>query len=202
VSTLDILPSIAERSSASATDRMSDSRLLERFIARQDPAAFEVLVRRHEPMILGVCRRLLRDEHAAEDAVQTTFLVLARKACSICKPELLANWLYGVACRTAAKAKVLAAKRRAREMRAAYAREVDPLEQVIGRDLSGVLMAALACLPEKYLAPLVLCYLEGKTNDQAARQLGWPVGSISGRLARGRELLRRQLTRLGPENVL
>jgi RNA polymerase sigma-70 factor (ECF subfamily) len=146
-------------------------------------------------MVLGVCRRLLRDEHDAEDAFQTTFQVLARKACSIGKPELLANWLYGVARRTATKERARAAKRRAHERRAANAREVDPFQEVVDRDLCRVFTTALACLPEKYRAPLVLCYLNGKTNAQAARQLGWPVRSISGRLARGRELLRRWLTR-------
>jgi len=187
----DTLPLLPERLEA---DGVSDSQLLERFIARHDPAAFEALVRRHGPWVLALCRRVLRDEHAAEDAFQATFLVLARKAEFIGKPELLANWLYGVAYRTAARAKIQAARRRACEFRAAYARGEDPIEEVIRRDHDRLVAAALACLPEKYRAPLVLCYLEGKTNGQAARQLGWPVGSICGRLARGREMLRRRLT--------
>jgi RNA polymerase sigma factor (sigma-70 family) len=191
MSTYPLLPQGPVRRGA---DELSDSRLLQRFIAKQDPEAFETLLRRHGPLVLGVCRRVLHNEHAAEDAFQATFLVLARKAAFIAKPELLANWLYGVAYRTALKAKVQAARRRAHESRAASARAADPLDEVIRRDLGRVVGAALACLPEKYRAPLVLCYLEGKTNGQAAHQLGWPLGSMSARLARGRELLRRRLT--------
>jgi RNA polymerase sigma-70 factor (ECF subfamily) len=180
---------------APTTVEMSDSQLLERFIARQDPDAFEALVRRLGSLVLGVCRRLLHDEHAAEDAFQATFFVFARKAHANGKPDLLGNWLYGVAYRAAAKAKAQAARRRVCEQRVAGACAVDAHQEVLRRDLCRVLEAALACLPEKYRAPLVLCYLEGKIISQAARQLGWPVGSISGRLARARELLRRRLTR-------
>jgi RNA polymerase sigma factor (sigma-70 family) len=196
------LPALAEAPGVKSTEEVSDSWLLEQFVARQDPAAFEALVRRHGPIVLAVCRRVLQNEHAAEDAFQATFLVLARKAPSLANPELLANWLHGVARRTAARARVQEARRRVYEACTACSLRADPLVEVFGRDLSSMLAAALALLPEKYRAPLVLCYLEGKTNCQAASQLGWPVGSISGRLARGREILHRQLTRRGWETVL
>ena len=179
---------------APAADQVSDGQLLRWFVVWQDARAFEALVRRHGPMVLSVCRRLLGDDHDAEDAFQATFLVLARKAGVIGKPDLLAGWLYRVATRTAAKARVQAARRRFHESRAAVAPVADPLPDASRRDLGSALTAELAGLPERYRAPLVLCYLEGKTNGEAARQLGCPAGSMSSRLARGRELLRQRLT--------
>jgi RNA polymerase sigma factor (sigma-70 family) len=148
-------------------------------------------------MVLAVCRRVLRDSHDADDAFQATFLVLVRKAGSIAQPELLGNWLYGVAYRVAVKARANAARRSTYERRAPAMSLVDPMMEVTGRELRSVLDAELSHLPEKYRAPLVLCYLEGKTNEEAARKLGWPTGSISGRLARARELLRKRLLRRG-----
>jgi RNA polymerase sigma factor (sigma-70 family) len=171
----------------------SDERLLERFVRLGDPAAFEALVRRHGPMVLGVCRRALRDEHAAEDAFQTTFLVLVRRAAAIGEPRLLANWLYGVAFRVAHKARSAALRRAEHERQAAAMAPADPLDELTRGELRSLLEGELYRLPEKYRAPLVLCYLEGKTHQEAARQLGWPVGSMSARLARGRELLRGRL---------
>jgi RNA polymerase sigma-70 factor (ECF subfamily) len=148
-------------------------------------------------MVLAVCRRVLRDTNDADDAFQATFLVLVRKAASIAKPELLGNWLYGVAYRVAIKARANAARRSEYERRARAMPLVDPLLDVTGRELRTVLDAEMNRLPEKYRAPLVLCYLEGKTNEEAARQLGWPTGSMSGRLARAREMLRKRLVRRG-----
>lgn len=171
----------------------TDSQLLKRFASRQDEAAFAALVRRHGPMVLGVCRRILRNAHDADDAFQVTFFVLVRKARTIARPELLGNWLYGVASRVAVKARNTAARRSQHERRAPAMVVVDPLSEVTGRELRAVLDAELSQLPGKYRTPLVLCYLEGKTNEQAARMLGWPTGSMSGRLARGRELLRERL---------
>jgi RNA polymerase sigma factor (sigma-70 family) len=178
-------------------EQLTDGQLLDRFVRRRDESAFAVLVKRHGPMVLGVCRRLLQNAHDADDAFQATFLVLVRKAGLIAQPELLANWLYGVAYRVAIKARVRAARRSEHERRAAAMPVEDPVVEVAGRELRSVLDAEMNHLPEKYRAPLVLCYLEGKTNEEAARQLGWPTGSISGRLARARELLRKRLVRRG-----
>jgi RNA polymerase sigma factor (sigma-70 family) len=175
----------------------TDSQLLKRFARQQDEAAFAALVKRHGPMVLAVCRRILRDAHDADDAFQATFLVLVRKAPVIARPELLGNWLYGVAYRVAVKARIIAARRSERERQVPAMTLSDPLSDVTGRELRAVLDAELSRLPEKYRAPLVLCYLEGKTNEQAARLLGWPIGSISGRLARARELLRERLLSRG-----
>jgi RNA polymerase sigma factor (sigma-70 family) len=175
----------------------TDKELLERFALRRDEAAFETLVQRHGPMVLGVCRRLLHDEHAADDAFQATFLVLVRKAGSLAKPELLGNWLYGVAYRIAMKAKVNAARRYAHERQVAPMTQADPMLDVTWKELRSVLDAEMSSLPEKYRAPLVLCYLEGKTNEEAAHLLGWPTGSMSYVLKRGREMLRKRLFHRG-----
>jgi RNA polymerase sigma factor (sigma-70 family) len=176
---------------------LTDTQLLKRFARQKDEAAFAALVRRHGPMVLAVCRRVLHDAHDAEDAFQATFLVLVRKARFIARPELLANWLYGVAYRVAVKARANANRRSAHERRAGAMTSVGSAPERIGSELRAVLDAELSHLPEKYRAPLVLCYLEGKTNEQAARLLGWPTGSISGRLARARELLRERLVSRG-----
>jgi RNA polymerase sigma factor (sigma-70 family) len=178
-------------------EEQTDSQLLKRFAGRQDQAAFAVLVRRHGPMVLAVCRRILRNPHDADDAFQATFLILVRKASLIARPELLGNWLYGVAYRVAVKARANAARRSEQERRTPAMVLVDPTSDATERELRAILDAELSHLPEKYRAPLVLCYLEGKTNEQAARQLGWPTGSMSGRLARARELLRKRLVSRG-----
>jgi RNA polymerase sigma factor (sigma-70 family) len=180
--------------SAEATEHQTDAQLLQRFAATQDGAAFEALVRRHGPMVLGLCRRLLHNATDAEDAFQATFLVLVRKAGAIAKPELLGNWLYGVAYRVAVRARANAARRTAHERQAASMPKTEPTPAP-DRELRQVLDEEINRLPEKYRAPLILCYLEGKTNEQAARQLGCPVGSMSWRLARGREMLRQRLNR-------
>jgi RNA polymerase sigma factor (sigma-70 family) len=175
----------------------SDGELLERFVARRDELAFAVLVRRHGPMVLGVCRRVLNDWHQAEDAFQVTFLVLARKAGSLARPELLANWLHGVAYRTALKARSQVVRQGEYERQAAAMSPTESQPSRSARELREVLDEELNRLPEKYRAPLVLCYLEGKTNEEAARLLDWPVGSMSARLTRGRGMLRARLTRHG-----
>jgi RNA polymerase sigma-70 factor (ECF subfamily) len=185
------------------TADLADKDLLRRFASRRDESAFEMLVHRHGPMVQGVCRRILGDAHEAEDAFQAVFLVLARKSKSIRKPELLANWLYGVACRIARKARIRAIRKDSRERRAGTM-PVAGIMPVAGQlldlewlELKAVLDDELQQLPEKYRAPLVLCYLHGQTNVQAAEQLGWPSGSISERLARAREILRTRLNRRG-----
>jgi RNA polymerase sigma factor (sigma-70 family) len=176
---------------------LSDRQLLERFTLQGDEVAFAALVRRYGPLVLGVCRRVLRDWHAAEDACQCTFLVLARRAQSIRRPESLGPWLHGVAVRTALKARARAARRRACERAAAAASTREHAEDAAGRDLRPVLDEAVAQLPEKYRVPLVLCYLHGRTVSEVARQLGCPRGTVATRLTRGRELLRARLARRG-----
>jgi RNA polymerase sigma factor (sigma-70 family) len=178
----------------------SDRQLLEQFLRQKDEGAFAVLVQRHGPMVLSVCRRILSHVQDAEDAFQATFLVLARKAQHIAQPELLGSWLYGVAFRVARKARAQAALRRQRESEKETApmSAPDPLLEAAWRELRASLDEELRRLPIKYQAPLVLCYLEGLTNEEAAQRLGWPTGSISYRLARGRELLRSRLSRRRP----
>jgi RNA polymerase sigma factor (sigma-70 family) len=174
----------------------SDVRLLEILPTTQREAAFAVLLRRHGPMVWGLCRRLLRNWHDAEDAFQATFLVLSRRAACIRKQQSLASWLYGVAWRVATRAKTIAGRRCANESEAVLMMEPIPLEEVV-EDWPPLLHEELNRLPEKYRAPLVLCYLQGKTHATAARELGCPSGSMSHRLTRGRELLRKRLVRRG-----
>jgi RNA polymerase sigma factor (sigma-70 family) len=176
---------------------LEDRLLLERFLDERDEEAFQTLVRRHGPMIFAVCRRFLTNLQDAEDAFQATLLVLVRKAGSIGRRDLLANWLYGVACRTALRARVDSARRRAREGQAAKAETKQGEPDTHWSDLRSVLDEELGHLPAKYRLPVILCYLEGLTFTEAARQLGWPPGTVSGRLARAREVLRRRLTQRG-----
>jgi RNA polymerase sigma factor (sigma-70 family) len=178
-----------------AAECLSDGELLQQFTTHNDHEAFAALVRRHGPMVFGVCRRVLRDSHDAEEAFQSTFLVLVRKASGLAHPERLGNWLHGVAQRTAAKLKVAAARRAAHEAAAGHA--PDPGPDTDWADMRQALDEEIVALPEKYRAPLVMCYLQGLTNEEAARRLGWPTGSMSYRLARGRELLRDRLHRRG-----
>ena len=168
---------------------LSDGRLLERFAAHREEAAFEALVRRHGPMVWGVCRRLLRDHHDAEDAFQATFLVLARKGHSIAQGELVANWLYGVAYQTAMKARSTRARRRMREGQVTDIPEPEDVSEDHQDDLTEWLDRELSRLPDKFRIPIVLCELEGKTHQEAAEQLGWPIGTVSGRLSRSRAML-------------
>ena len=173
----------------------TDGQLLESFVARRDEASFEGLVRRHGPMVLGVCRRVLANTHDAEDAFQATFVVLVRRAASIRPREKVGAWLYGVAYRTALQARTAAASRRAKERRTA---KPEAREEEVASDLLPLLDQELSRLPEKYRAPIVLCELEGKTHQEAARRLGWPVGTVSGRLSRAAALLSRRLARYAP----
>jgi RNA polymerase sigma factor (sigma-70 family) len=172
----------------------TDGDLLDRYIRRKDDAAFEALVRRHGPMVLGVCRRILANSHDAEDAFQATFLVLVRKAPSIRPAGMVGNWLYGVAHRTALEARRSAARRRAKEAQVAPRTETpdDPLAQ-----LRPLLDRELPRLPDKYRAILVLCDLEGRTRKEVAQQLGLPEGTVASRLGRARVMLAKRLTRDG-----
>jgi RNA polymerase sigma factor (sigma-70 family) len=177
---------------------MTEGQLLECFLARRDEAAFEALVRRLGPMVLGVCRRLLRDPHDVEDAFQATFLVLVRKAASLRRRELLGNFLYGVAYRTALDARAAAARRRAREKQVSDMPEPEAAGGAdVGRDLRPLLDQELNRLPDKYRTAVVLCDLEGRTRTDAARQLGVPEGTLSGRLTTARRMLAERLRRRG-----
>jgi len=186
---------------AGAVGGLTDRQLLERFRASEGEAAelaFAALVERHGPMILRVCRRILRDEHDAQDAFQATFLVLVRKAGSLRAHDSLGGWLHAVACRIAACARAAEARRRAHERRAA---EATPASTLAGNesqdDLSVVLHEEIGRLPARYRAAVVLCDLEGLTQEQAAQRLGCPSGTVRSRLARGRGRLQARLTRRG-----
>jgi RNA polymerase sigma factor (sigma-70 family) len=179
-------------------DDLPDRELVRRFAAQRDEEAFAALVRRHGPMVLRACRRVLHDPHAAEDVFQAAFLVLSRKAASLRHAESVGSWLYGVAYRLALKMRGQIARRLARESRAITAKcGNDPLAELSVREAQGILGEELACLPEKYRAPLVLCYLEGQTRDEAARRLGWAVSLVKSRLEQGRKRLRQRLKRRG-----
>jgi RNA polymerase sigma factor (sigma-70 family) len=190
------LPTLPHTTDSAPAVEAADRQLLQRFVTAQDQAAFAALVRRHGPMVLGVCRRLLSDAHEAEDAFQATFLVLVHKARSVRRPERLGPWLHGVACRVAAQARD-AARRRARQREAANMPDSDPTVETVWRELRGVLDEELGRLAEKYRAPLVLHYLEGKSTEEVARQLGCARGTVLSRLARGRDRLRDRLVRRG-----
>jgi RNA polymerase sigma factor (sigma-70 family) len=174
----------------------SDPELLERFTRNRDEAAFAALVRRHHPMVLGVCRRVLHHAQDAEDACQAVFLVLARKATSVRGREVLAGWLYRVASRVATKARTSVAKR-STTTAADVPGPDDATQDVTWREALAVLDEELVRLPAAYRAALVLCYLEGRTQDEAARQLGWSLGTLRGQLERAREKLRARLLRRG-----
>jgi RNA polymerase sigma factor (sigma-70 family) len=190
-------PVLLHRLFSDAQARFSDRHLLERFAESGDEAAFASILDRHGPMLLGLCRRLLRDSHRADDVVQATFLVLARKARSIRRRDSLAGWLYGVAHRLARKVQRDEAARSRRERRATKERRrptaVDPGWQ----ELLHILDEELRRLPEAYRTPLLLCYLEGRTQDEAARQLRWSLSTLRRRLETGRELLRGRMIRRG-----
>lgn len=170
-----------------------DHELIGRFAQDGDEAAFTSLVQRHGPMIYGVCLRLLDQGQDAEDAFQATFLVLARKARSIRKQESVSCWLYGVASRIARNVRRKGAKQRHETIHDVGS----PPADVTWREVRTVLDEELARLPERLRLPLVLCYLDGKTRDEAAQELGWSEPTLRGRLERGRDLLRSRLTGRG-----
>ena len=179
-------------------DTPNDAQLLKQFIEHRDESAFATIVQRHGLMVLGVCRRLVHDQHDAEDAFQATFLILARKAASIAKRELLANWLYGVAYNTALKATAASMKRRAKEKQVTDMPDLAAREPAVKNDeLLALLDRELSRLPEKYRLPIIFCDLEGKSRRQAARLLGCPEGSLSSRLTRAKAMLARRLARHG-----
>jgi RND family efflux transporter MFP subunit len=181
----------------SVTAGQTDAQVLERFIVRKEETAFEELMARHGPMVLAACRQLLREPQDAEDAFQATFLVLVRRAASIGKREQLAGWLYGVAHRVAARIRAQKARQSQRERQGVDIVAVEPSSQTSWDDRQPVIHEEINRLPDKYRLPIVLCYLEGKTRQEAARDLGWTPTALKGRLERARERLRKRLTRRG-----
>src|SRR5262249_38249467 len=175
---------------------LTDGQLLDRFTVHHEEAAFEVLVRRYAPMVLAAARGVLGDVHSAEDVMQAAFLVLARKAASIDRSRPLGNWLYTVTYRLALRVRTRAARRRSVEDRAAHARPEELLRAVCP-EVFAVLDEELTRLPERYRLPSVLCYLEGKTHEQAARELNCPKGSMSRRIDDARQRLRERLVARG-----
>jgi RNA polymerase sigma factor (sigma-70 family) len=182
---------------APALARRTDRELLDAFATRRDEAAFAALVRRHGPMVLNVCRHVLRHEQDAEDAFQATFLVLARKAASLGSVVSIVGWLHGVAHRTALSARKSAARRQAHASPPLPPEPVQPVTEAALHELQALLDAEVARLPEKLRAPFVLCCLEGHSKSEAARELGWKQGTLSSRLAEARERLRARLIRRG-----
>ncbi len=179
---------------------LSDAELVRRFTGSKGPAgeqAFEALLGRHGPMVLGVCRHILRRPQDVDDAFQATFLVLVRKAGSIRVDESLGPWLYGVAYRTAIRARSKVVRYHLEETNDLEAAAADPGGGAFAWEIRPMLHEELNRLPEKYRSPIVLCHLEGKSHEEAARMLDWPVGTLSGRLSRGRQLLKDRLQRRG-----
>ncbi len=179
---------------------LTDGELLGRFADHRDDVAelaFAALLERHGPMVLRVCRSILRNEHDAQDAFQGTFLVLARRAHGVRKRESVASWLHGVALRVAACEQTAMAHRRRHETRASQMAAARVSVEGSSPDLSTILHEELGRLPEQHRSVVVLCYLEGHTCEAAARQLGWPVGTVKSRLSRARERLRGRLLRRG-----
>ena len=178
-------------------DILADGQLLELFLAGRDEAAFEALMRRHGPMVFGVCRRLLRNTDDAEDAFQATFLVLVRKAGSLRSRALLANWLYGVAYRTPMTTRAMTARRRAKERNANAIPHSETSASRADEALLEQLDYELNRLPDRYRIPLVFCELEGRSRKEVARLLGVPEGTLSSRLAYAKRLLAKRLSRFG-----
>lgn len=179
---------------------LDEAELLDRFSAERDEAAFAALVSRHGPMVLGVCRRILRDERDVEDAFQATFLILVRRAGEIRDGRFIGRWLHGVAHRVAVRSRARAATRSVRERPVVgdfVSSARTPSQAGVASELNTVLDEELLRLPATLRTPMVLCYLEGLTHDQAACRLGWPVGTVRSRMARARDILRRRLSRRG-----
>jgi RNA polymerase sigma factor (sigma-70 family) len=175
----------------------SDSELLQMFVTERSEAAFAALLRRHGPLVFSVCQRVLRDPADAEDAFQATFLVLARKARSVRNHDALAAWLYRVALNICRTTRLADARRQAHERQAVLMAQTGPVDQVEVRDWLPVLHEVVDRLPEKYRVPVILCYFQGMTHEEAAERLRWPLGSVKGRLARARDLVRARLARRG-----
>jgi RNA polymerase sigma factor (sigma-70 family) len=192
-----VLEHVRHLVNAEETRDLSDGRLLHLYFSQHNHEAFTVLLRRHERLVWNVCRCALRHHQDAEDAFQATFVVLARKAASICKQDSLASWLHGVAYRIALRARRDATRRQARDRQATAMAHDQPVSEKAWNDLQAALTAEIERLPAKYKTPFVLCHLEGKSMAEAAQQLGWKAGTVSGRLTQARKLLQKGLARRG-----
>jgi RNA polymerase sigma factor (sigma-70 family) len=193
-----VIDRLRQTALSQARDTRTDGQLLTSFADLKDESAFAALVHRHGSMVFNVCHRVVRNHHDAEDAFQAAFLVLARKAASVRPKSMVANWLHGVALRTALKARAMRTRRQAREKQVAQVPEVGAARQPEPwSDLQPVLDEELNRLPANYRLAVLLCDLEGKPIKAAAEQLGWPQGTLAGRLARARRLLARRLTQRG-----
>ena len=193
----DLLQFLRKVSAVHESRHLSDAALLQRFQASGDTAALSVLVQRHGPMVLAVCRRVLGDLHSADDVFQATFLVLVRRARTLKCTASLGTWLYAVARRIAIKARAKAAARQCRERELDDMAQREQLDEATWKELRVVLDEEIGRLPEKFSAPVVLCYFQSKCYDQAAKELGWSKSSLANRLTRARELLRQQLVKRG-----
>jgi RNA polymerase sigma factor (sigma-70 family) len=193
----DALHHVLALTGAPPAGDLTDGELLERFCRAGEETAFALLVQRHGPLVLSICRRVSRDAHDAEDAFQATFLVLARKAQAVRKQSSLASFLYGVARRVALQARLRAARRKARERARPESSPLEPCDELTDQELRRLLDEELSLLPDRYRAPVILCYLEGKTQEQAAQELGCPRTSLASRLGRALGLLNQRLTRRG-----
>jgi len=191
------MPDIGRIFRGETVSGLSEWQLLERYLERRDEIAFEALVARHGPMVLGICRRMLVDQGDVEDAFQATFLVLVRRARQLGPRDAIGPWLYGVAARVAMRSRSEAARRRRLTPISDEVPAAAGDTALVDRELGEVLDQELSRLPSKYRSPVVLCYLEGQTHEEAARLLAWPVGTVKGRLARARDLLRSRLARRG-----
>jgi RNA polymerase sigma factor (sigma-70 family) len=192
-----VLGEIRKFIDARAPSDLSDEQLLEHYVARRDPAAFEALLRRYGALVLSVCRRRLSHPEDVADAFQATFVVFVRKAQAIRRRALLSSWLYGVANRIALRACARAARLRDRQHPLADPPAPESPDELHCRELRGVLDTEVGRLPEKYRVPFLLCYVQAKTQEEAARILGWPTGTVATRLRRARDTLRRRLTSRG-----
>jgi RNA polymerase sigma factor (sigma-70 family) len=188
---------VHEGSPARDSDGGTDAELLRRFAHEEDPRAMTAIVGRHGPLVMGLCRSMLRNEQDAEDAFQATFLVLLKKARSIGKPTSLASWLHGVACRVALRARSQSMRRRQHENSGSDMTQHAHSAEPPAEDSVGLVHEELCQLPERFRLPLIFCCLEGESREAAARRLGWTLGSLKGRLERGREMLRARLARRG-----
>jgi RNA polymerase sigma factor (sigma-70 family) len=192
-----LVRSLCQAAEPAGGERPADAELLARFVARRDEAAFELLLWRHGPMVLAVCRRLLADPHDAEDAFQATFLALVRKAGAITQGEAVGSWLCRVAYRVALRARAARARRARREQPGLEQVAAPPAGDPLDHDFRQVLDEEIDRLPARQRTAFILCCLEGKTGAEAARQLGCAPGTVSSRLTRAREQLRRRLARRG-----
>ena len=193
----DILRFLFRKQLAQEAGDRTDGDLLKQFAATREDRPFTVLFERHAPMVMGVCKRILGDFHQAEDSLQATFHILARRAGSVRWRECLGPWLYAVARRVALRARAKRTAQQKLERRLANMPPSATIDDAAWNDLSSVIDEEIGRLPAKYRAPLILSYLESKSRSQVAKELGWPEGTVARRLERGRELLRLRLVKRG-----